>query len=74
MSGIFEAVHAQNPCADVVVTAVSLETLNEAIECFERFGVLPEIVQVSASRTKKLGTHTMLQAQNPVFIISGRLI
>ena len=74
MSGIFEAVHAQNPCADVVVTAVSLETLNEAIECFERFGVLPEIVQVSASRTRKLGTHTMLQAQNPVFIISGRLI
>ncbi len=74
MSGVFEAVHAQNPCADVVVAAVSLETLNEAIECFERFGVLPEIVQVSASRTRKLGTHTMLQAQNPVFIISGRLI
>ena len=70
---IFEAVYSKNMGADIVVTAVSLETLNEAVQCFERFSVMPEIVQLAVTRTKKIGTHTMLQAQNPVFIISGRL-
>jgi precorrin-6Y C5,15-methyltransferase (decarboxylating) len=73
MEAIFEAVYSKNMDADIVVTAVSLETLNEAVQCFERFSVMPEIVQLAVTRTKKIGTHTMLQAQNPVFIISGRL-
>ena len=73
MGGIFEAVRAKNPCADIVVTAVSLETLQEAAACFERFGASAEVVQIAVTRTRKLGTHTMFQAQNPVFIISGRL-
>lgn len=73
MEAIFEAVYSKNMGADIVVTAVSLETLNEAVQCFERFSVMPEIVQLAVTRTKKIGTHTMLQAQNPVFIISGRL-
>lgn len=73
MSGIFEAVFAKNPSADIVVTAVSLETLQDSVSCFERYGTAPEILQIAAARTKKLGTHTMLQAQNPVFIICGRL-
>ncbi|MDO4862643.1 MAG: precorrin-6Y C5,15-methyltransferase (decarboxylating) subunit CbiT [Ruminococcus sp.] len=73
MDGIFEAVRAKNPSADIVVTAVSLETLNEAVSCFSRFGTEAEVVQIAVTRTGKLGTHTMLQAQNPVFIISGRL-
>ena len=73
MDRIFEAVREKNPFADIVVTAVSLETLSEAVDCFERFGFSAEVVQIAATRTKKLGAHTMLQAQNPVFIISGRL-
>ena len=73
MEGIFEAAAAKNPGADIVVTAVSLETLHEAADCFEKYGNSPQIVQIAAIRTKKLGSHTMLQAQNPVFIISGRL-
>lgn len=73
IGGIFEAVREKNPCADIAVTAVSLETLNEAVSCFSGFGTEPEVLQIAVTRTKKLGTHTMLQAQNPVFIISGRL-
>lgn len=74
MYGIFEAVREKNQRADIAVTAVSLETLHEAAACFERFGASPEAVQIAVTRTKKLGSHTMLQAQNPVFIISGRLL
>ena len=73
LNRIFDAIYAKNPAADIVVTAVSLETLNDAVSSFERFGAAAEISQISVARTKKLGTHTMLQAQNPVFIISGRL-
>lgn len=73
MSAVFDCIFSKSPNADIVVTAVSLETLNEAVSCFERSGKSPEIVQIAATRTKKLGSHTMLQAQNPVFIISGRL-
>ena len=73
MSGIIDTVYSVNPQADITVTAVSLETLQNTVSCFEKFGTSPEIIQVSVTRTKKLGSHTMLQAQNPVFIISGRL-
>ena len=73
MDGIFKAVHGKNPKADMVVAAVSLETLNEAVNCFEKYGTAPEIVQISVTRTEKIGSHTMLKAQNPVFIISGGL-
>ena len=72
LAGIFGIVHSKNPRADIVMTSVSLETLHDAISCFESYGTSPEIVQLSSARTKKLGSHTMLQAQNPVFIISGR--
>ena len=73
MADVFDCIYAKNPEADIVVTAVSLETLHDTVCCFEKYGVPPEIVQIAAARTKKLGTHTMLNAQNPVFIISGRL-
>ena len=73
MEGIFDIVHSKNPAAEIVVTAVSLETLHKAADCFEKFGTAPQIVQIAVTPTKKIGTHTMLQAQNPVFIISGRL-
>lgn len=73
MKGIFDIVHSKNPAAEIVVTAVSLETLHKAADCFEKFGTAPQIVQIAVTPTKKIGTHTMLQAQNPVFVISGRL-
>ncbi|MCR5074652.1 MAG: precorrin-6y C5,15-methyltransferase (decarboxylating) subunit CbiE [Ruminococcus sp.] len=73
MEAVFDCVRAKSPAADIVVTAVSLETLHEVVSCFERYGSAPEVVQAAVTRTKKVGNHTMLQAQNPVFIISGRL-
>ena len=73
MHEIFEVIRQKNPCADIVVTAVSLETLHDAIGCFKNLGIVPEIVQISVTRTNNIGSYTMLQAQNPIFIISGRI-
>lgn len=68
LAEIGEVIRGANPDALVIVTAVSLETLREASELLGDC----EITQLSAARTRKLGSHTMLTAQNPVFIIKGR--
>lgn len=69
---IFDIVFEKNPLAIIVITAVSLETLNDTISAFESHGILsPEIVQLAVTRTKKVGSHTMLSAENPVFVIKG---
>ncbi|MBR2284130.1 MAG: precorrin-6y C5,15-methyltransferase (decarboxylating) subunit CbiE [Ruminococcus sp.] len=74
MAEIFECIHSKNPAADIAVTAVSLETLEQTIQAFGEYGAECETVQISVTRTGRIGTHTMLQAQNPVFLIRGRLI
>lgn len=69
---ILNVVYGKNSKADVVVTAVSIETLNEAVCAFKSFGIAePEIAQLAVTRTKRIGSHTMLTAENPVFIIKG---
>ena len=55
----------------IVITAVTIETLNEAVTALERHALLPVISQVSAVRYRKIGTHTMPDTQNPIFIIEG---
>ena len=56
-----------------MITAISLETLHKAAEAFEAYGGDYSITQIAVTDTHKIGSHTMLKAQNPVFIIKGRL-
>lgn len=63
--------YEKNPNAQVAATAVSLETLENFRGAFERCMVEPEITQIAVTKTKKVGTHTMLSAENPIFIIRG---
>lgn len=55
----------------IVITAVSLETLNEAAEALKKHGLTANISQIAAARYRLVGTHTMPDTQNPVFIIEG---
>lgn len=72
MHGIISLALSKNPSAVIVITAVSLETLTDAVNSMEKCGISsPEIIQAAVTRTKKLGSHTMLSAENPVFIIKG---
>lgn len=68
---IIEISYQKNPRVKIVITAVSLETLRESIAVFDKIGVETEITQIAVTRTKKAGSHTMLSAENPVFIIKG---
>lgn len=71
---IISAAYSMNPKAIIVVTAVSLETLRESAAAFENLGAEAEMTQIAVTRTKKAGSHTMLAAENPVFIIKGKLL
>jgi len=71
ISEIIEFVYSKNRYADIVVTAVSLETINETLRVFTNYGFLTDIVQISVTRTRKAGNHTMLSAENPIFVIKG---
>lgn len=62
-----------NPSITIVINAITLETLSEAIETFKELKFVDtEIVQAAITRTRKAGAYHMLSAQNPVFILKGR--
>lgn len=56
-----------------MVTAVTLETLNNTISLMEKNGMnVLDIVQIAVTEVKKRGRYHMMSANNPVFIIEGR--
>lgn len=72
LRAIMEKCLQKNPDVRVVASAVTLETLHEAMASMQAFGLEnSEVVQISVSRAEKTGSLHMLRAQNPVFLISG---
>ena len=71
IAGILGSALSPGGSQKAVITAVTLETLNEAAAAFREHRISPEITQISVTRTRIIGGHTMLNAQNPVFIIAG---
>ena len=56
----------------ILVTAVTLETIGEAVRCFDALGFADaDIVQIAATRTRKAGRYHLMDAQNPVWMFSG---
>lgn len=68
---ILAEVKKKNPKVRIVLNAISLETVKEAMEAVEE-GLLiePEIVQIAASKARKLGAYHMMTGMNPVYIIT----
>lgn len=68
---ICEVLLVKNPKVRLVINAITLETVAEALKVL---GELPvcrqEIVQMSVSRSKEVGRYHMMMGQNPVYIIS----
>lgn len=68
---IISALFAKNPAVRIVVSAITLESIDAAIEGFQSLGISPEVIQIGVSRAKKAGGLHLLMAQNPIFIFSG---
>ena len=62
----------KNPNIRIVISAISLETLDSAMSIISEPNFKNiDISQISVSHNKKVGNYNMMIAQNPVFIISG---
>lgn len=62
----------RNPEIRLVLTAVTLETLHQATVVLDELGAESTVSQISVVHTRRVGASTMMQAQNPVFIIEGK--
>lgn len=73
LSSIVEAVLEKNSQVRLCVPCVTVETLTEACALLSgsRFKGF-EACQVSAARAEAVGSHHLMKAQNPVFLVSAR--
>lgn len=69
---ILRLLRHKNPQVLIVLSAISLETVKEAMEAVEE-GLMPnaEIVQITAARARLLGGYHMMTGQNPVYIMTA---
>ena len=71
LSDIVALVNNKMDSGTVVVNAVTIETLNEAVQCLENCGFIVDVSEVSISRSKPIGEKKQMKALNPIFIIAG---
>lgn len=69
LNEIFNTLYKKNPNIKIVINAITLETLNEAITCIEARGFIPDITCANISVAEKIGRYNMMKAQNPIYII-----
>jgi precorrin-6Y C5,15-methyltransferase (decarboxylating) len=68
---IIAAVFDKNPHARVVVTAITIETEIEVLDALKSIGKAFDMIRLNISRRKPLGSGFMMEALNPVTIISA---
>lgn len=72
LSSIIEAAFATGNVGRICITAITLETLGEALVVLERFSLGDvDIVQLSVAKAKSLAGYHMMMANNPIFLISA---
>lgn len=73
MDEIINAVLKKNPYVNVVINTITLQSLNEAINCMEKYNFRDvEIASVTVAKSKKMGRYDLMMGQNPIYIISGK--
>lgn len=71
MKEILSALYQKNSQMRVVINAISMETICEIKDVLSAFPIQNEdVVQIQASRAKRVGTYHLMQAENPVWICS----
>ncbi len=72
---IVECLLAKNPDVRMVINAVTVETLGEIASVIKELKLVEEeMINVSVTRTRKVGRYHLMDAQNPVYIavVRGR--
>ncbi len=56
----------------IVVNAITLETVAETKNAFEKYNIKNyEVINLTVARGKKAGKYTMMYGENPIYIITG---
>ena len=72
MEEILSVLLDKNPKVRVVVNAVTLETLTQAMKALETLRFCdPDILQMTVAKAKQVGGYHMMQGQNPIYILSA---
>jgi precorrin-6Y C5,15-methyltransferase (decarboxylating) len=72
LADAIEYVAAKTLACVIVINAVTLDTLSDAIDALESHSFEANIVEISVSKMKMLGGKRFLSAENPVFVIKGK--
>lgn len=68
---ILACIFKKNLKARIVINAIVLETVAEALSCIKEMKAADvDIVSVSSARSKEAGPYHMMMGQNPVYVIS----
>ena len=71
MGPILDIIKDKNPDARVMISAIAIETLGEALKDLKSRGWDTEVAQIQSSYGKKVARLNMMMANNPIFLISG---
>ena len=72
LASILDDLYDKNEACRMVITAISLETLAAVTAYYAaRNGYQLDITQVSTARSKQVGQHHLMMAQNPVYIMTA---
>ena len=71
MKQIVQLLLSKNPGVRIVLNAIALESIAEVMKIIKELEIADaDIVQVSAAKSKTLGRYHMMNALNPVYIVS----
>ena len=72
MEEILDLVTELNPAVQLVINVIALESLSQAMEWFRKKGWEPEVVCMQVSQAAKRGPYHMMQAQNPIYVLTAQ--
>ena len=70
LRAVVDAALAANPDARLCISAIALETLQEAVAALTAHGLTAQVTQIAVSRSRAAGNLHLLMANNPVFLIA----
>lgn len=72
MHGVFEALLKNEKPFTICINAITLESINEAVELLKKFDFSDiEISCINCSNADTVGSYHMMRGENPVYIISA---
>lgn len=72
---ILQVVIKKTTKARIVINAITLETLSEALACCKELPITDdEILELQVTKASTIGNYHMMKAQNPIYIISFTLL